>query len=242
MADIPWTDADTADLKRYDATTPTWHLERRQAVLMGRAAAEIDRLLGEIHTCPVCGAACKQCSCWEKEMEELRAERDRLQSDLEYAGTAVEGVIAWLLEMVDDQSMYDDASPSERARLLAEHVAKRWEEERAERDRLERQLAAVTTQRDDIDRMKSMIEDNFLEAFEDDRPGDGQGFGWTIREMQDRAWHEAKRELAAEREKARQLAATLKWYADHHEALLSKAASVAIPNYAKQTLEEVDHG
>lgn len=40
--------------------------------------AKIERLRGEVHDCPVCGQACKQCQCTDKEIERLRADLARL--------------------------------------------------------------------------------------------------------------------------------------------------------------------
>jgi hypothetical protein len=45
--------------------------------------AEVERLRGEVHDCPACGMACKQCRCYEAEMDRLRQEIDRLTGSAE---------------------------------------------------------------------------------------------------------------------------------------------------------------
>lgn len=74
------------------------------------------------------------------------------------------------------------------------HFGPTWLEVRitqlqAENARLKAQVQALQRERDDAERMKNMIVDNFLEAFPDDPDGvyDGNGFGWTVEEMRAKA-------------------------------------------------------
>jgi hypothetical protein len=67
-----------------------WHDMNKWLTHLRAAVAEVERLRADVHTCPRCGVNCKQCECWNRELQETERDRDdarRRVEALEKAGS-----------------------------------------------------------------------------------------------------------------------------------------------------------
>lgn len=70
---------------------------------------QLTDILGQIHNCPTCGMACKQCQCVEKKIEELHSIVDALMKFMEGVNKALDTTLRF-----GHRTMWSGGSPAHR--------------------------------------------------------------------------------------------------------------------------------
>lgn len=60
-------------------------LNKKKDERIAELESEVERLKAEVHECPECGMACKQCTCFEAELADCQRYRDAVLWLSEYA-------------------------------------------------------------------------------------------------------------------------------------------------------------